>query len=203
MTTYSRTGKVVALLSAFNSAATIAEAMRSVANIVDEIRVYDGRLEGYRCTCGIDHDNSCDTTRDKVHGFWTSLDRITIAYKELPTMGELAKRNIMFDELSLGDTALVIEDDEIFYGDRTELRQFAVAPEVFGTFKAARMPVFGLGASDDSYVRVHVKTPGLRYVNYEHLDSEWEDEEGRLTNAQITKFDEARLAHLNGAGAGR
>jgi hypothetical protein len=202
---YARTGNLVALMSVFNDARLIEESMRSLVYVVDEIRIYDGRYQGYRCTCGSEHANSCDETKEAVKRFESETGAL-IKFKQLPAMHEFPKRQIMFDELKLGDTGLVIDADELFYGDRYELQGFALGvPESRAHCKGGYMYLLGLEAARDRYIRVHVKTPDLRIKSKSgKIDYDFFDDEGEYAVPQMYQFTQARIVHLmsNGIGAG-
>jgi hypothetical protein len=197
---YPRTGRLIAVYSIFNAEDLISESMRSLLGVVDEFRIYDGRYKGYRCTCGFDHDNSCDRTLDVVAGFIATSHVTTIVVK-LPAMHEYAKRQWMFDDLAVGETALVIDDDELFYGDAQEMRNFCDRDGPQREYKAAYVWELMLGAARQSFIRVHVKTPDLKLVSPENrLDYSWTDYEGLYTPSQVYQMKNARLIHAMASG---
>ena len=202
---YSRSGKLIALYSVFNDARLIEESIRSIDQLVDEVRVYDGRYSGYNCTCGQAHDFSCDETKEAVSRIQSETG-INIKYVQLQTMYEFDKRQIMFDELKLGDTGFVIDGDEIFYGDRSEILRFTQATELSTlSKKCGRMFLLGLEAGRDKYHRLHVKTNGLKIVPSGKMGYWFEDDEGPyLEPVHVYMFQQARIVHLmsNGIGAG-
>lgn len=207
MQIYQKVGRLVALYSVFNDARLIEESMRSLLGIVDEYHVYDGRYKGYICTCGSEHDFSCDSTKEAVERF-KSETGARVNYREIRAMWEFDKRQVMFDDLALGETGIVIDADELFYGSFEELYGFSGKNRInheYAGFKAGYMWLFSLEAARDNYIRVHLKTPGLKIVNRElKLNYTFEDYEGIYRAEQVYPLKQARLAHLmgNGLGAG-
>ena len=148
--------KVVALMSVFNAQDLIERSIEALLPAVDEIRVFDGRFEGANCYCGKEHPNSCDKTKEKVAGM-RRLGRIQ--FIELGLMQEQAKRNRMFDGLLEGEWALVVDDDEIFFGNPAALY-------ACDGINAAYVNLLLWRASFDPFPRFFKKTPGLRYDDW-------------------------------------
>jgi hypothetical protein len=197
--------KIIAVYSVFNVQELIAESIRSVAWFVDEIHVYDGRYEGFKCPCGKDHDNSCDSTAnviDKVHKDMSC----SIKYVALPTMPELEKRTKTFDGLGYHDVALIIDDDELFYGFPIGLHKFRQN----SNSTVAWLRVLGIRHSLYPSMRVIKKTSGLKYVAGSGLSYEIHDNNGPLKESysaaqgipykKILVLEDCRLVHLFGEG---
>ncbi len=124
---FAKNGKIVVLMSVFNSEPTVARAIRSVAHFAHAIVVVDGRYEGFDDPCGKQHLVSCDSTRREVlrtaHELGNSIE---LLYTEVGQLApEYAKRNAMFDMVPPAATALLLDDDEVFYGDPRSVRMFA------------------------------------------------------------------------------
>ena len=82
--------RIIAVYSIFNAQGLIYNSLVSVARAVDEIRIYDARYSEYACTCGLNHDNSCDRTRQEVEQFVRDYRPVPIVdYVEWPTMPEI------------------------------------------------------------------------------------------------------------------
>jgi len=123
--------RIVALMCIYNAQGLIYNSLTAVAPAVDEIRIYDGRYVEYPCTCGRDHDNSCDHTVEEVEQFERDYDgHPPVTYIKVPAMSEIEKRNAMFRGAE-GDLAFVIDDDELLIGKPDPLRTFAEKEDKF------------------------------------------------------------------------
>jgi len=163
--------RLIATYCVFNNQDLIYESLTSVVNLVDEIRLYDGRFLDYKCHCGSDHDNSCDRTMDEIDQFGRdNPGHAPIKVNYLPPMLESEKRTKMMSDVPEGDMVFVIDDDELFFGDPRPVREFAEKP----TAKFAYMDFLFAGNGHGTGVtiplaRLFVRTPGLGYEQYYRL----------------------------------
>lgn len=109
--------KLVALFCVFNADKLLPHSIASVVNFVDEVRVYDGRFDVFIDPCGKNHDVSCDGTKAVAESFGAT-------YATTPPMPESQKRSLILNGLKSDEVGLVIDDDELFYGDPRVLRDF-------------------------------------------------------------------------------
>ncbi len=197
---------LVALYSVFNAEDLISESIRSVASQVDEIQVYDGRYEGFKCPCGKVHDNSCDKTAEVVERTREEL-RVELKYFQLPAMPELEKRTRTLAYLKEKDTGFVIDDDEIFYGSETEFRFFGFSRK----YNLGWINVLSKNHARYPSMRVLLKVNGMKYVsNGKGLSYEIHGEHGLLPELNSTEsetpsqkrclFKNCGLVHLSGDG---
>lgn len=136
--------------------------MAALAPMVDAMRVVDGRYTDFRDPCGQQHENSCDGTEAEVAKFILDNPGLDITYHKWPAMNENTKRTKMFDFLGEGDVGVVVDDDEICYGPKEGIREFAMtAPSRVGW-----VLMFSLRAAKDYTPRLFRKSPGLHYETY-------------------------------------
>lgn len=192
-----RTGHVVALYSLFNAQDLVRNAMLSLLPLVDEYLVYDGRFEAFRCPCGKEHDSSCDKTLDEVERFKSDTGA-KVKVVQAPAMPEFDKRNAMFDAVGNGDTCIVADDDEIFYGRLGQVAEFSLPGFGWATLQANIVCLRWL-RSFDPLPRVFVKRPGLRYIQLEASYSyTFADANGQIKPEEFALLDHVRLVNLYG-----
>lgn len=193
--------KVIALYSVFNTQGTLVESMESVAPMVDEIHLVDGRYSEFRDPCGQNHENSCDRTASEVEAFSLSHPEVSVEYHKWPAMNENTKRTKMFDFVGDDDVGLIVDDDEIYYGPKEGAREFAMtAPAQVGW-----VMMLSVRAAKDYTARLFRKSKGLRYETYAVL----RDDRGLVCDihrAFETNYDgcylvpKVRVVHLYGEG---
>ena len=117
-------GRIVATYCVLNVQDLIYDSLTSVAPFVDEIRIYDGRFLAYRCPpeapCGgTEHDNSCDDTMKEIEQWMREYPRAPpVIIRQWKAMNEASeKRTKMMADVPEGDVVLVIDDDELIFGD--------------------------------------------------------------------------------------
>jgi hypothetical protein len=168
-----RTGRVVAIYSVFNAEKLIRNSMVSMLPFVDEYIVGDGRYEGFEypggefnCRCGLKgvHDNSCDNTLKEVERFRSEWPDRPVRITMYPVMPEFDKRNKMFDGVALGDTCAIVDDDEVFYGLPTPIRDFASPSGPWTAYNGVSVICMKWKYSFDWFPRFFLKTEGLRHV---------------------------------------
>lgn len=167
-------GRIVATYCIFNARDLIYDSLTSVAPFVDEIRVYDGRFTQYRCPpeapCGgIDHDNSCDGTLKEIELWqreYPSPPQVMV--RQWAVMNEASeKRTRMMADVPEGDVVLVIDDDELIFGDPLALRDFAENKPAWFSYIDFLFQNAGHGTEAViPLARVFVRTPGLKYESY-------------------------------------
>jgi hypothetical protein len=191
-----RTGRVVSLYSVFNAQALIRNSMTSALPITDEFLVYDGKYTGFKCPCKREHDNSCDNTLKEVERFASETGaKVTIVQtKDMP---EFDKRNLMFDAVSEGDCALIIDDDEIIYGYMENVRKFARDETAKLQFN---VPMLRWRHSFTPLPRFFIKREGLRYVQMVRgsYSYEFADSRGMIPLEDFETLPNVRLVNLYG-----
>ena len=173
-------GRIIATYSIFNTQDLIYDSLTSAARYVDEIRLYDSRFLDYACTCGQQHDNSCDGTMKEVEQWMREYPNAPpVIIRQWPASLEMDKRSRMMQDVPEGDVVLVIDDDELLIGRPEPIREFAqTKPDWF-----AYVDFLFAGAGHGSGVpiplaRLFVSTPRLRYESYYRLL----DEKGLLVD---------------------
>lgn len=199
--TYERTGRVVALYSVYNVEKLIRNSMTSALPFTDEFIVVDGRYEAFKCPCKEDHDNSCDRTAKEVERF-ASETGANVRYLQKSVMPEFDKRNFMFDLVPLGDTCVIIDDDEIFYGETVNISNFADpagGPQWEG-WRAAWVLCTKWRHSFDRQDRVFVKTEGLRHVQAipGSFSYSFADKDGVIKPEEYMQLPNVRMINLYG-----
>jgi hypothetical protein len=199
MSEYKRTGRVVATYSVYNAEKLLRNSMTSALPFVDEYLVYDGRYAAFRCPCRTDHDNSCDNTLKEVDKFVAATGaKVEVVQTKL--MPEFDKRNMMFDAVALGDTVVIIDDDEIFYGLTNPVHNFALGVGGYISWRAARLTCLKWRHSYDPQDRFFVKTEGLRHVQPipGSFSYAFADKAGLIKPEEYIMLDNVRMINLYG-----
>lgn len=122
---------IAALLVAYNEEATIADAIRSVKAYVDRFVVIDSVFVGYPAT----GTHSSDRTREVALA--AAAPRPITYVQSDRKLTETEARNLALAMLAPGEWGLVIDGDEILYGDLTAARALFASLDARGREKDA------------------------------------------------------------------
>lgn len=101
---------------------------------------------------------------EEIEAFERDNPSLTVHVQQWPAQGEMEKRSKMMADVSEGDVVLVIDDDELFFGDATPLWQFCGSPPSKFAYIDFLFAQAGHGTGAPiPLARLFVKTPGLRY----------------------------------------
>jgi glycosyltransferase involved in cell wall biosynthesis len=198
----SKTFKLHCLVCTYNDHVALPFTLDSVKDVVDSIIIADGAYQLYYDTYKSIDKNvkpySTDGTLEIIKALAPDLPPIKIlgCPKGKPWANQVVKRNALVDAVPVQDWFMVLDSDEMFFGDIEE----GINEIMMSGCVAGRVPLYNVGLEMEGWLpfwhpRIFMKLPGMHYWRKHWLLC---DGDNRVLEQQYPLWatDKFVLAHL-------